>query len=282
MIGIDSAEQWRMETPLAPDPTPATSDSLQLEAYGLYCALVRCVTNVNNRKAEPSLGGKLLYAGELDARGRAMVIAGNVSGCAILAATADLAVQKLVIRDGVVDFVITSLDEALRILKNEVRKCATVAVCVAAAPSVVEREMVERGVLPDLVLEGLPGEPRDVPDFGSGTCGVQTTVPDDDLAFVTWKVGGSPARWMAKLDAIALERLSSDWQARRWIRFSPRYCGRSAQAQRVLYCGRDSANEIIRRFGAHVQDGEIDAEVLANVIIGGEIEKFRWSPVRRA
>ena len=42
-----------------------------------------------------------------------MVIAGNVSGCATLAATADLAVQKLVIRDGVVDFVITSLDEAL-------------------------------------------------------------------------------------------------------------------------------------------------------------------------
>src|ERR1700687_4760167 len=99
-----------METPpLASDPAPATSNSLQLEAYGLYCALVRGAASVNavNRKAEPSLGGKLLYAGELDAHGCAMVIAGNVSGCATLAATADLAVQKLVIRDGVVDFVVT-------------------------------------------------------------------------------------------------------------------------------------------------------------------------------
>ena len=160
-----------METPLASDPTPATSDSLQLEAYGLYCALSarrdECATT--RKRSQVSVASFCTRANWMP-DGRAMVIAGNVSGCAILAATADLAVQKLVIRDGVVDFVITSLDEALRILKNEVRKCATVAVCVAAAPSVVEREMDERGVVPDLVFEALPDEPRDVPDFGSGAC----------------------------------------------------------------------------------------------------------------
>ena len=33
-------------------------------------------------------------------------------------------------RDGVIDFLVTSLDEALRILKNEMRKRTAVAVCV--------------------------------------------------------------------------------------------------------------------------------------------------------
>lgn len=269
---------------MASNPAPATSDSLQLEAHGLYCALMRGAASVNAgcREAESNLGGKLLYAGELDARGRAMVIAGNVSGCATLAATAELTAQKLVIRDGVVDFVVTSLDEALRILKNEIRKCATVAVCVGAAPSGVEREMIERGVLPDLVLERQSGEQRDVPDFGSGTLKVQLTVPDDGLAFVTWQVEQAPARWMAKLDAIALECFSSDWRARRWIRLSPRFSGRDAQPRRVLYCEQGSAKQIISRFAAHVQDGTIETEVSATLFISGETKVFRWSPVTTA
>lgn len=266
------------------EPAAATSDLLQIEAYGLYCALMRSASSANagDPETELNLGGKLLYVGDLDAHGRAMVIAGNVSGSATLSATADSAVQKLAIRDGVVDFVVTSLDEALRILKNEVRKRATVAVCVGAAPSAVKSEMIERGVLPDLVFEGKHGEQCDAPDFGSGTREVQLTAPDDGLAFLTWQVALAPARWMAKLDAIALGYLSSDWRARRWIRLSPRYCGRSAQARRAFYCALDSAKEIISGFAAHVQDGEIDTEVLASLLIGDERQAFRWSPVRSA
>jgi hypothetical protein len=49
------------------------------------------------------------------------------------------------------DFLVTSLDEALRILKNEIRKREAVAVCVAAAPRPWRCEMLERGVLPDLL-----------------------------------------------------------------------------------------------------------------------------------
>ncbi len=274
---------------LAFDPTSATSDRLQLEACGLYCALIRDVAgaSIGDQEREPTLGGKLLYAGELDPHGRAMVIAGNVSGCATLAATAELTAQKLVIREGVVDFVVTSLDEALRILKNEIRKCATVAVCVGAAPAGVELEMIERGVLPDLLFEGSAGERRDVPEFGrgfgsgfgSGSRKVELTAPDADLAFVTWQAAQAAARWMPKLDAIAMDCLSADRGAQRWIRLSPLYCGRSAQARRVLYCERDSARQIIGRFEAHVKDGEIGTEVSAGLAIGGETEVFRFMPV---
>jgi urocanate hydratase len=273
---------WRHS--LASDPASATSDRLQLEACGLYCALVSGA-NGGDQTKEPTLGGKLLYAGELDPHGRAMVIAGNVSGGATLAATADSTIQKLIIRDGIVDFVVTSLDEALRILKNEVRKCATVAVCVGAAPATVEREMIERGVLPDLVFKGLPGDERDMPEFGAvlgSSRGVELTAPDAGLAFVTWQATQAAARWMPKLDAIAQDCLASDRRAQRWIRLSPLYCGRSAQARRVVYCAPDAARQIIRRFSAQVGDGEIQTEVSAGMAIGGETEVFRLAPATTA
>ncbi len=223
----------------------------------------------------PTLGGNLLYAGELDSHGRAMVIAGNVSGCATLAATAEPTAQKLVIRDGVVDFVVTSLDEALRVLKNEIRKRATVAVCVSKAPSTVEREMIERGVLPDLVFAGL----ERMPHFGAGTREIRSAKPDSSWAAITWQVAQAPARWMAKLDEIALDCLATDWRARHWIRLSPRYCGRMAQAQRAFYCDPESAEKIIAAFTAKVRAGEIETEVAASLLIGGETKVFQLSPV---
>ena len=80
------------------------------------------------------------------------MVAGNIAGAAIAGSDCgDQTRQKQAIRDGVVDFLVTSLDEALRILKNEIRKGETVAVCVGAAPKTVEQEMLERGVAPDLL-----------------------------------------------------------------------------------------------------------------------------------
>ncbi len=98
---------------------------------------------------ETGLGGKLFYAGELDEAGRALLVAANIAGAATLATTADRAAQKQALREGVADFVVNNLDEALRILKNQLRKRETVSVCVALPPSDVEREMNERGVSPE-------------------------------------------------------------------------------------------------------------------------------------
>jgi urocanate hydratase len=229
--------------------------------------------NAGDRVNEPTLGGKLLYTGELDSHGCAAVVAGNVAGCATLAGTADPAAQKLAIREGIVDFVVTSLDEALRILKNEVRKRATVAVSVGSDPSAIEREMIERGVLPDLVFDG-----RAARDFGPGSRKVALDASDADLAFVTWQVAQSPARWLPRLDEIAQDCLSSDSWMQRWLRLSPRYSGRSAQAHRAVNCDLDSAGQMVKRFGNAVQDGVIDTQVSVSVVVDGETKEYRLSP----
>ncbi len=141
------SERWSV-----PAETSLLDRSLLL--FRIYSCFHSLVENYSaSRVLEPSLGGRLLYAGELDDEGRVVVLAGNIAGCATLAATADIAAQKQAIRDGVVDFLVTSLDESLRILKNEVRKKGTVAVCVAASPEEIEQQMLERGVEPDLTRE---------------------------------------------------------------------------------------------------------------------------------
>ena len=108
---------------------------------------------------ESGLGGNLFYAGEMDEQGRALVVAANIAGAATLVASADLATQKQAIREAIADFLVTSLDEALRILKNQLRKRETVSVCVAMAPAAMEREMDERGVEPDLLRRDVPIAP---------------------------------------------------------------------------------------------------------------------------
>jgi hypothetical protein len=176
---------------------------------------------------EPDLGGKLLYADELDDDGRALIAAANIAGAASLCATANALRQKQGVREGIVDFLVTSLDEALRILKNEIRKRAPVAVCVAAAPADVESQMAERGVKPDLLrpAEAVNGEnTRPVPA---------------DVALMSWSVSSSPARWMPKLDAYALECAGELPEGtRRWLRLSPRYLGRLAQSIHLVLADR--------------------------------------------
>ena len=112
---------------------------------------------------EDRLGGKLLYAGELNEVGRILAIAGNISGAATLAVSAQAATLRQAMHAGVIDFLVNSLDEALRILKNEIRKHEPVSVVVSLAPQAIAQQMLDRGVLPDL----LPARNSSVPGDSS-------------------------------------------------------------------------------------------------------------------
>jgi urocanate hydratase len=224
---------------------------------------------------DAGLGGRLLYAGEIDRAVRALVVAANIAGATSLAATADRGVQKQAMRDGIVDFLVGSLDEALRILKNQLRKREPVAVCVALAPDAVEGEMRERGVLPDLV--------RDKADGLGGERGAKSS-SDSTSSLVVWSVASAPARWLPKLDAIALDCLDPDaWRARRWLRLASRYLGRAAQALRLLRCDAEFAARFAERVRRQVECGEIAASVEMQIRdAAGSTEELRIEPRKNA
>src|SRR5579875_1541709 len=107
------------------------------------------------RLAEPpagaTLSGKLLLQAEFDTDGIATVLAGNVAGAACLCVDGEAGRLRGGLRGGLIDFVVGHLDEALRILKNEVRRGIAVSVGLGANPETVLEAMLERGVQPDLL-----------------------------------------------------------------------------------------------------------------------------------
>lgn len=206
---------------------------------------------------EASLGGKLLYAGELNHPGRTLTVAGNIAGAATLAASADPAVLRQVLHDGVIDFLVTSLDEALRILKNEIRKREPVSVAVSIAPEVILKEMRDRGVLPDLLPPAPPSSPapHGLEAFiaqGAQPIGAPPHRAASNLHI--WSIPAEFAQSPAGFDELLLEHLSADDHAtRRWIRLSPRYLGPKARRLRSLTCNRETASELIERLGPPLQ-----------------------------
>ena len=251
---------------------PLDPASPVLKAYSCYHSLIQKAES--SHSSNPDLGGKLLYLGELDDEGRAIAIAGNVAGCATLCATAHPAAQKQAIRDGIVDFLVTSLDEALRILKNEIRKHATVAVCVATSTEEIEREMLERGVQPDLGRLGMvSGRSSEGHPYGSESTQSPGTV--------VWQVESSPAKWLPRLDAIALECLdpADEWN-RRWIRLSPRYLNRVAPNQRIVRADQNFAGAFLKLVASAFDLGEIgtSATIWASSETGFEEHHFPSTP----
>jgi hypothetical protein len=224
---------------------------------------------------ESGLAGKLLYAGNLDPAGRAFTAAAAIAGAATLAACADPAPAKQAMRDGIVDFLVNSLDEALRILKNQVRKRETVAVCVSLAPASIEAEMRERGVVPDLSfsqdLRGAPTE--DSPGALTGAQRANLAPPldnpraageetEEEKTWLTWRVAASPALWLPKLNVLALDSLApDDIAARRWLERAPRILGRLAQNTRTLRTTKLLADRILARFRDEVSGGQISTAV---------------------
>ncbi len=251
-------------------PSPAI-DFVSL-AESFYAGLVQLdlAQNPTSSALEKLLAGMFLYVGELHQRGRALVVAGNVAGAATLAATADIEAQKRAVRDRTVDFLVTSLDEALRILKNEIRKRDTVAVCLGTAPESIESEMLERGVQPDLLgplVESVSASSL----FGPGVRRVDVHPASSSQALICWEVKDSPARWMPPLDAIATECLPEDeMAARRWLRLAPRYLGRPAQGIRVLRSNPETARVIAGLMRDAVCSGMIGVSVQMEIAVGDQ------------
>jgi urocanate hydratase len=234
---------------------------------------------------EPSLGGQLLYAGELDDEGRALLVAANVLGAASLTVAADPSAQRSAIRDGVADFVVTTLDEALRILKNALRKRESVAVCIAGKPQTIEREMEERGVQPDLVTYALSGMARFPPEFQAGARRVEHRAgPATDRSVVTWSAETAAPIWLPKLDTLALECLNPDGggpaelAARRWMRLAPRYFGRLAQDRRIVSCDPVAAQQIFSRVQSAVEQGEIGVPIWISMSSGAGTQSAHANP----
>ncbi|HUB52441.1 MAG TPA: hypothetical protein VL986_09855 [Terracidiphilus sp.] len=224
-----------------PSPSSTLKD-LIAQVHANYAALM----SFASANGLDHLGGKLLCVGELDEAGRALTIAANIAGAATLATTANQTAGKQAMREGVADFVVTTLDEALRILKNQLRKREPVSVCVGKAPEIVVREMLARGVNPDLIAGGEAGESAPLVRFvayGAQRIETQPLASGQNLFAVETPV--ALMRETARIEEILAAALAEDDRVnRRWLRLSPRYLGPAARRVRSMVCDASTASAL--------------------------------------
>jgi hypothetical protein len=251
------------------DELRAVNSGFALQVERLYTQLIAFAgpEPTSAPESELPLGGKLLFAGEFNSQSRAAVVAASIAGAASLAVSRDSATQREAIHDGIIDFSVNSLDEALRILKNEIRKRQPVAVCLAlpAGASIAdfEQELHERGVVPDLAG----------PDL------TETGLPEPRGALLQWSVASAEHLWLPRLEALAAATLEpGETAARQWLRLAPRYLGRLAQGVRLLRCREESAARFLAELHLRVESGEIAVAIEVRQEVRGQISLHRFSP----
>lgn len=99
------------------------------------------------------LEGKLIVSGGMGGMGGAQPLAATMTGAAFLGVEADPERIKKRLKTGYCDFMVNSLDEALRILKNAVRKKENISVGLVGNCADVIPELAERGVVPDILTD---------------------------------------------------------------------------------------------------------------------------------
>ncbi len=99
------------------------------------------------------LAGKLVVTGGMGGMGGAQPLAATMNGAAFLGIDVDPERIKRRVRTGYCDVMVNDLDEALRILKNAVRKREAASVGLIGNCADVIPELARRGVVPDLLTD---------------------------------------------------------------------------------------------------------------------------------
>ncbi|HEX3662434.1 MAG TPA: hypothetical protein VHU89_13435 [Acidobacteriaceae bacterium] len=184
-----------------------------------------------------SLAGKLLLGAGLDSEQSATLVAASIAGACSLCVEPEAERLREALRAGLCDFVVTPLDEALRILKNELRRGLPVVVGLASDPDSALAAMIDRGLQPDLVSLPL-GEPlRSFVDRGALALSERDS-SDPATVLMEWTFSSDAARSMPQIAQIAariLDPARPDTPLRQhWLATAPRHLGRGFAARQCL------------------------------------------------
>lgn len=211
-------------------------------------------------------GGSLILSLGLDPQGAALSIAASIAGAVSLAIDNNPAHIREVVRTGAVDFTVTTLDEAIRAMKNEVRKRSPLAVALNAEPIPTVAEILERGLAPQVFATFLPQNPHinegaaalhsigaalidftettePLPGFQSAQVILNPFLKDRGWTLQTFNFDTLPA--LRAFDAKALDLLPpEDTLRRRWLESAPRILQRQRPPHRALWLTQSEAQAL--------------------------------------
>ena len=260
------------------DP-PATPASLSMPPVARvrahYAAL--CASAASQFRTG-SLAGRLLLIDGLAQEGDALLIAASIAGAASLTLETRTEAVRHCVRNGIVDFAVTTLDEALRILKNEIRKQQPIAVLLEREPASVLAEMVERGAQPDMVRwSGADGALKASLDtlFARGAQPLpppRGTRPDPARE-VCWRASDGGNAALRQLDLLACEIVpQEDAERQNWITRAPRYLPRALRLERSVAMTDPERAAFLAAVEERARQGMLAARV--DIDAGGKVHSF--------
>lgn len=187
-----------------------------------------------------SLAGHLLLIDGLADEGDALLIAASIAGGASLVLETRTEAIRYCVRNGIVDFAVTTLSESLRVLKNEVRKRQPIAVLLEREAAGALREMLERGVQPDMLRWATPELAlqtfiNTLIERGARPLPLSLETLPDPARDVCWRTGDGGSSVLRQLDSIAGKILPEDDPERQnWVARAPRYLPRALRLERCV------------------------------------------------
>jgi Urocanase Rossmann-like domain len=224
---------------------PLLNDSPQLRTLRAFTLL---------HHLRPDWRGSLILNLGLDPQGTAVALASNIAGAVCLSLEQDPAIARQALRSGACDFVVNTLDEALRAMKNEVRQHKPLSVGLQGNQSEILDEIFERGVAPQLVT-GLV-DPAALQKFQTQGAIVFTDV---EAATLLASIA-EENHWTAQdflhptpsalksFDLQAADLLSPEDTLRRaWLAAAPRLFPRETPPHRVLWLASSEAEQLHKK-----------------------------------
>ncbi|MFL6428367.1 MAG: hypothetical protein ACJ71S_09015 [Acidobacteriaceae bacterium] len=225
-----------------------------------------------------SMAGHLLLIDGLAAEGDALLIAASIAGAASLVLEMRTEAIRYCVRNGIVDFAVTTLSEALRILKNEVRKRQPIAVLLERQAAGVLAEMVERGVQPEMLRWAEP-EPavrtyvETLMNRGARPLPSSPEAAPDRAHDVCWRAGDGGSSVLRQVDSIAGQILPQDDPERQnWVARAPRYLPRALRLERCVAMSDEERAAFIAAVEERAQEGTLAAKV--QIEADGEVRSF--------
>jgi urocanate hydratase len=207
-------------------------------------------------------GGALIVACGLSEGGEALSIASNIAGAGCLIVESRPEVCRVALRSGACDFMVNSVDEALRVLKNEIRQRRPVSVALSMNEGAGLEELVGRGVQPELFAVfgeratvagdvakhfGVLGAV--VADLGSemGTgidahARLEEFAAEQGLGLVS--LGFPDGEQLRAKDAELVQLVPPDDSRRRWFAAAPRFFHRERPHRRLGYLTSDEREKL--------------------------------------
>lgn len=210
-----------------------------------------------------SLSGRMLLVDGLADEGDALLIAASIAGAASLVLETRIEAVRYCVRNGIVDFAVRTLDESLRILKNEIRKRQPVAVLLESEPAGVLAEIVERGAQPDVIRWTAPDASIEM----LMERGAQAAPPADHAELhrtgtVCWRAGEGGGAVLRQVDLLAAGTLPQDDAARQnWIARAPRYLPRAMRLERCVTMNESEQKALLAAAEERSKQGALAAKV---------------------